>query len=61
MKEFFELKQAAKVIMNDMIKFDIGFDRAWSNYNNEWFNNTLMEPEKEQTKQFILDVLNRWH
>ena len=51
MRDFFDVKQAAKIVLYDMIKFDIPFGKAWNNYNNEWFNNALDESDKEKTKQ----------
>lgn len=60
MRELFDIKQAAKMVLYDMIKFDIPFNKAWSNYNNEWFNNTLYESDKEKTKQLIVDVIDKW-
>lgn len=60
MKEFFNLEQAAKVIMNDMIQFNIGFDMAWANYNNEWFNNSLSEAEKDAAMDFIIAKSNKY-
>lgn len=61
MREFFEASQAAKMVLADMMKFDIAFDRAWDNYNNEWYDNELKESDKTQTRKFILDSLDRWH
>ena len=59
MKEFFNLEQAARIIMNDMIQFDIGFDKAWRNYNNEWFNNSLSETEKDAAMDLIIAKSNK--
>ncbi len=60
MRELFDIKQAAKMVLYDMIKFDIPFSRAWDNYNSEWFNNTLYESDKEKTKQLIVNVIDKW-
>ena len=53
MRELFNAKQAAKIICKDMIEFNISFDKAWRNLNNEWFNNKLSEVDKNKTKSLI--------
>lgn len=47
------------MIIIDMKQLDIGFNKAWDNYNNEWFNNTLTEEDKIMTMDFVVDVLNK--
>lgn len=59
MREFFEVKQAAKMVLYDMIKFDIPFSKAWSNYNSEWFNGKLYESDKNATMKLILDMTDK--
>lgn len=42
------------MIKNDLIKFDITFERALLNYNKEWFNGKLLESDLERIrKEFI--------
>lgn len=59
MRELFNVCQAAKMIIVDMIKLDMSFNKAWENYNNKLFNNKLTEQDKDQTCSFILDILNK--
>ena len=59
MREFFEVKQAAKMILQDMIKLDIPFNKAWDNYNNEWFDGVLYESDKDATIKLIVDILDK--
>lgn len=59
MREFFDIKKAAEVIIIDMKQSDIGFNRAWDNYNNEWFNNSLSENDKIDTMDFVVNILNK--
>ena len=61
MRECFKENQAAKMILLEMIKSNIPFNEAWKDYNNTWYNNTLKESDKEQTRIFILKSLDRWH
>lgn len=54
----FKEDQAAKMILSDVIKFNISFDEAWSRYNETWYNGRLSKRNKEQTRDFILNVVN---
>ena len=53
----FNSMQAAKMILSDVIKFNISFDDAWGRYNETWYNNTLSKKHKEETRNFILNVI----
>ena len=61
MSDYFKPNQAAKMILAEMIKSNITFSEAWVDYNNTWYDNELKMSEKEQTRKFILDALDRWH
>ena len=61
MTESFKANQAAKIILAEMMKFDIPFNKAWDGYNSEWYDNALTKSDKEQTRNFISDALDRWH
>lgn len=54
----FKEEQAAKMILSDVIKFNISFDEAWNRYNETWYNGKLSKLNKEQTRDFILNVVN---
>lgn len=56
----FKEDQAAKMILSDVIKFNISFDEAWNRYNETWYNGKLSKLNKEQTRDFILNVVNNF-
>ena len=61
MSDYCKPNQAAKMILAEMIKSNITFSEAWVDYNNTWYDNELKMSEKEQTRKFILDALDRGH
>lgn len=36
-----------------MTEFGVTFDKAWDNFNNEWFDNKLSEKNKNDTRLLI--------
>lgn len=58
MYEDFKEDQAAKMILSDVIRFNISFDKAWDRYNETWYNKRLSKKNKDQTRDFILNIIN---
>ena len=54
-RELLDIKLAIKMIKNDLVKFDISFERALKNYNEEWFNGKLLESDLERIRREFIN------
>lgn len=55
----FETSKAAKMILAEVIRFGSSFNDAWDHYNDDWHKGRLSNKDKEETRNFILDVFDK--
>lgn len=54
----FEINQAAKMLLTDIIRLNISFNEAWENYNKTWYDGSLLESDKENVLNLISNTID---
>lgn len=54
----FEVNQAAKMLLTDIIRLNMSFNEAWENYNEIWYDGSLLESDKENVLNLISKTID---
>ncbi len=54
----FEVDQAAKMLLTEIIRLNISFNEAWKSYNETWYNGDLLESDKDKVINLISKTID---